>query len=170
MSFDRLETLAPRSPVSCRPRRNPTPQISSANGTRRNRQINIPKARPRFEAKSDRRFADRLANVLQSGRGVPHDRQQPVEKQRRDGGAHANSEKRHRHEQREESERRNSLDRAGKSEDHLPDDSASTGGDAQWNADRDREKQRQAGELQMTRRPTPELVRKGFGAPEGLGR
>ena len=41
-------------------------------------------------------------DVLQARRGVSHDREQSVKKERGDGGARADSEKRHRHEQSEQ--------------------------------------------------------------------
>ena len=78
--------------------------------------MNLPKPRCRTESERDRRFAQRARDVLQTGRSVSNNREQAVEKKRRDRSANADSEKRQRHEQRQQRERRNGLHNSGKTE------------------------------------------------------
>ena len=101
-------------------------------------------------------------DVLQTGGGVAHDRQQAVEEKAAMAVRDADSEKRQRDEQREEGERRNGLHRAGQAKNDMADRAAPAGDNSKWHADDDGEKQRKAGEFEMSRRPAEKFVRERF--------
>src|SRR5207253_11219394 len=82
---------------------------SGENRSRRQRKKNLPQSLASRQAEHDGRLAQWSRDILQSGGGVANNRQQTVKKKGDDGRACANSEKRQRHEQRQQSERWNRL-------------------------------------------------------------
>ena len=85
----------------------------------RQRQLDPPQIAPRGRPSASRRFAQRRRDARQPGVRVPHDRQQAVEKQRRDGRASAADaqQRDHEHQQRQ---RRDRLDDAHRRQHDLP--------------------------------------------------
>src|SRR2546423_992567 len=131
---------------------------SAENRARRDRQIDFPKPGGRLEAERSRGLAQRLRDVLESGRRVADNRQQSVKKKRGNRRSWADSEKRDWNQQRQKRQRRNRLDGAGETKNGLADQAAPAGRDAERNSDEDRKQKRNARQLEMTRSPAPELV------------
>ena len=116
----------------------------------RDGQIDFPEPRERFETKRNRRFADRLRDVLQSGGGIANNREQSVKKKSGDGGAQADSKKRNRNEQGEERQGWDCLHGTCQSENPMSDYASAAGHDSERDAGDDGEQKREAGQLEMS--------------------
>src|SRR6266511_523087 len=110
---------------------------SGEDGSRCHRHKNLPKARDWAESQCNRGFAQCSWNVLQTGRGVAHDRQQTVQKKRGDGGRNANSKKGKGYKQGEQRERRNCLYNARETKNNMANSTAATRDNAKRNPDDD---------------------------------